>query len=64
MVLTLEYKSFYPVNFLSVFPGNALFFFLPTQQSLFHLPVFRRLVLNYTPPLDPQEKPEVSDDLF
>ena len=47
-----------------MFPGNALFFFPPTQQSLFHLPVFRRLVLNYTPPLDPQEKPEVSDDLF
>jgi len=27
---------------------------------LFHLPVFRRLVLNFTPPLDPQEKQEVS----
>ena len=30
------------------------------QQSLFHLPVFRHLVLHYTPPSEPQEKQEVS----
>lgn len=44
-----------PVGLKNV--GNTCWF-SAVIQSLFHLPVFRRLVLNYTPPLDPQEKPE------
>lgn len=44
-----------PVGLKNV--GNTCWF-SAVIQSLFHLPVFRRLVLYYIPPLDPQEKQE------
>lgn len=44
-----------PVGLKNV--GNTCWF-SAVIQSLFHLPVFRRLVLNYVPPMDPPEKQE------
>lgn len=44
-----------PVGLKNV--GNTCWF-SAVIQSLFHLPVFRRLVLNYNPPIDPPEKQE------
>ncbi|CAH3016835.1 unnamed protein product [Porites evermanni] len=46
-----------PVGLKNV--GNTCWF-SAVIQSLFHLPVFRRLVLNYIPPTDPPDKQEDS----